>query len=108
MRDNARGFSMVELAVVIAILGVIFAIAIPSVSGFRSTHLVRVASENIAGQLRLARAKAIGTGTAQVVRFQGTGYYVWNGSSLQASWSLPRGVSYLWAAGTLDSFRMTT
>jgi prepilin-type N-terminal cleavage/methylation domain-containing protein len=106
-----KGFSMVELAIVMLVMGMLIAFAVPAVTGYRSSHMVRIASENIAGQLRLAREKAVSTGTTQVLRFkpgfQGSDYHVWNGSVADPKWSLPGGISYLWAAGTQDSFRLT-
>ncbi len=102
---------MVELAIVMLVMGMLIAFAVPAVTGYRSSHLVRIASENIAGQLRLAREKAVTTGTAQTLRFkagfQNSDYHVWNGSTAYPKWSLPTGITYLWTAGTQDSFRLT-
>jgi type II secretory pathway pseudopilin PulG len=102
---------LVELVIVLLVLGMMIAIAVPNITGFKSSHLVKIASENIAGQLRLAREKAIGTGTTQTIRFQagvgGYDYHIWNGSQANPGWKLPKGISYLWATGTQDSFRLT-
>jgi len=110
-RPNVRGFSMVELVIVLLLLGMMIAMAVPTVSGFRSSHMVKIAKENIAGQIRLAREKAIGTGTTQTIRFQagqyGYDYYIWNGSQANPGWKLPKGIAYLWVTGTQDSFRLT-
>ena len=109
---STRGFSLVELAIVLLVAGLLIAAGIPAVTGFRSSHMVRIASENIAGQLRLARQKAIGSGTTQVMRFRAgfeeSDYHVWNGTAADPKWSLPHGVSYLWATGTQDTFRLTS
>ena len=110
-RPSNRGFSMVELIIVLLVMGMIIAIAVPTVSGFRSSHMVKIAVENIAGQLRLAREKAISSGTTQTLRFQagvgGYDYHVWNGGVANPGWKLPNGIHYLWASGTQDSFRLT-
>ena len=106
-----KGFSMVELAIVMLVMGMIIAFAVPAVTGYRSSHMVKIASENIAGQLRLAREKAVSTSTTQTLRFmagyQGSDYHVWNGSAPDPKWKLPTGITYLWTAGTQDSFRLT-
>jgi len=106
-----RGFSMIELAIVLVIMGLLVAMAVPSMSGFRSSHMVKIATENIAGQLRLAREKAIGTGDTQTLRFranfQDSDYHVWTGTEANPKWKLPPGISYLWSGGTQDSFRLT-
>ena len=111
-RRAARGFSLVELAIVLVIFGLIVGFGVPMMSGYRSSHLVKIAKENIAGQLRLAREKAITGGTSQELRFkanfQGSDYHVWNGSVADPKWSLPTGIRYLWSAGTQDTFRLTS
>ena len=108
---SARGFSLVELAIVLTLMGLLIALAVPNMTGFRSSHMVKIAGENIAGQLRLARETAIRTSTTQTLRFragyEGSDYHVWSGGVADPKWSLPTGVSYLWSAGTCDSFRLT-
>jgi type IV fimbrial biogenesis protein FimT len=56
----SRGFTLIELAVVLAVLGVVFAMSIPSFQSYRRTHLLQTGAENLLGQLRLARQKALG------------------------------------------------
>lgn len=50
--DN-KGFSLVELIVVIAILGIIIAIAVPRLVGYRSLAMERVCESNRDTALRL-------------------------------------------------------
>src|SRR5262245_61978110 len=110
-RGSERGFSLIEMVIVLLIMGLLIAMAVPFMTGFRSSHMVKIATENIAGQIRLARAKAIGTGMTQTLRFkanfQGSDYHVWTGSAVGGKWKLPQGIAYLWSAGTQDSFRLT-
>jgi Tfp pilus assembly protein FimT len=102
---------MVELAIVLVIFGTIIAFGVPMMTGYRSSHMVKIAKENIAGQLRLAREKAISTGATQTLRFiagfQGADYHVWNGAVANPKWSLPTGIQYLWSGGTQNTFRLT-
>jgi len=108
---DARGFSLIELAIVVLVMGMVLAMAVPAMTGFRSSHAVRTAAENIAGQLRLARERAISTGVTQTVRFRantyGGDYHVLNGTTIGTASKLPRGVQYLWSVGTQDTFRLT-
>ena len=60
-RRSASGFTMVELLVVLAIIGVLMALATPSMSRFVAEWRVKDAANALIGQLRLARIEAIRT-----------------------------------------------
>ena len=102
-RSSSRGFSLIELGVVIVIMGLILAFGIPMYSNYSSTQQLRGAGENIAAQMRLLRETAIGTSTTQVMHFvspwvfagQTSDYHVHLGSStgpVGAMFKLPRGI----------------
>jgi type II secretion system protein H len=61
---GSRGFSLIELTIVISIMGIMFAI-VPSYLTYRRTQELKGAAQNIASQIRLARATAIMTGRTQ-------------------------------------------
>ena len=63
------GFSLVELAITVMILGMIFAFGVPAINGLSNRYQLRGAIDDISGQLKLAREKAIATGIDQTVHF---------------------------------------
>ncbi|MDM8007987.1 MAG: prepilin-type N-terminal cleavage/methylation domain-containing protein [Phycisphaerae bacterium] len=107
--SGERGFSLIELMIVLVVLGLIIGYSIPSFQRFSSTLQLRGASENIAGQLRLAREKAIATGVVQPVSFRygylgESDYRTTPASGVGGSWRLPRGVTYAWGSGAESTY----
>ena len=66
---SVRGFTLIELLVVLAFIGIMAAIAIPTVSGSSARNSVWTASEMIGAQVRQARLKAISRNVQFRVRF---------------------------------------
>jgi prepilin-type N-terminal cleavage/methylation domain-containing protein len=73
-RRVTRAFSLVELALVIAIIGVLSAVAIPRLGNSIALYSVEGAARRIAADLKLARRHAMMTSTSQTFRTEGTGY----------------------------------
>ncbi len=71
---NLKGFTLVELLVVVAVIGVLAAITAPSISNMIDRSRSREFARGIANQYRLARDQAASTNQAFVVRLyrQGT------------------------------------
>jgi prepilin-type N-terminal cleavage/methylation domain-containing protein len=104
---DSRGFSLVELAVVVTIIGIMFAIGVPSYLNYRRTQELRGASSNIASQIRLARATAIMTGRTQRFHlyqgFNGYDYHVHDGTGgIKSGWLLPKGITYSWGSALIS------
>jgi len=96
MRDPAeRGFSLVELAIVLVVMGLLFGFSVPSFNRISSSYQLRGAAENVAGQLRLAREKAIATGVEQPLHIlNSTTYRIEYGSVIATAWTLPNGITF--------------
>lgn len=56
---RARGFSLIEILVAMAIFGILLAIAIPSYQTWIKSNQIRIAAEQLQASLRHARALAI-------------------------------------------------
>ncbi|MBU0759563.1 MAG: GspH/FimT family pseudopilin [Candidatus Omnitrophica bacterium] len=67
--DKKRGFTLVEMLVVLAIIGMLLGISIPFTSGFGKGLRIKTASRAILGTLRVARSSAITYRDRQMVVF---------------------------------------
>jgi prepilin-type N-terminal cleavage/methylation domain-containing protein len=78
-RLAARGVTLMEMMAVIVIIGILAAVASPSfVMMFRDQRVSRAALE-VSDIYRLARSRAMGRGSAVLVRFNGSGGVAGNG-----------------------------
>jgi type II secretion system protein H len=77
-RCRARGFSLIELLLVIATIALVSAIAIPRWAGATKRYQVDLAARRIAGDLSLARARANYASAPVTVTFDtaGGGYQI--------------------------------
>ena len=93
---------MVELAVTILVLGMLFAIGVPTFRSMSQTYALKNASQNMAARIRLYRDKAITTGRVQHLHFglaptfgwDYVVYYSHSGDSITGAWRLPKGITY--------------
>jgi prepilin-type N-terminal cleavage/methylation domain-containing protein len=98
-RRHERGFSLVELAITVLVLGMLFGFSIPALRSLSSSQQLVGATENVAAQLRLARERAIASGTDQPVRFSGTASYFVDLPGGTA-WTLPQGITFATSMNT--------
>jgi prepilin-type N-terminal cleavage/methylation domain-containing protein len=101
MNGSVRGFSLVEMAVALLILGMLFAFSVPAFQTINKTNQLHGATENMAANIRVLREKAIATGQSQTLHFTmnfppGTtwDYHVHNGIVTSPGWDLPNDVTY--------------
>jgi len=78
-RTTQRGFSLIELAVVLAVVAILYRIAAPSFGAWISNTQTRTAAESIQNGLQLARAEAIRRNRSVIfwLTAQGTGGADW-------------------------------
>jgi prepilin-type N-terminal cleavage/methylation domain-containing protein len=72
-----RGFSLLELIIVLLLLGVFIGIAAPSASAMRYRYEVRGSSQRFAAKHSLARAVAVRTGRTAQLRVDTARSRVW-------------------------------
>ena len=105
---HSRGFTLIEIAVVILVLGIVAAFSVPALLNLNRSLQLKGATQNLAGQLQLARQKAMAIGVPQIMHlFQGTygvDYHIHNtGEGPTGMWKFPSNVNYVWSAGTLPA-----
>jgi type IV fimbrial biogenesis protein FimT len=66
---NNRGFTLMEIMVTLAIIGIVSAIAIPNMIGWRGEHQLRGAANNLVSDLQLAKIRAIREAETVAVMF---------------------------------------
>lgn len=72
---RVEGLTLIELVIVIAILAIMSAIALPRFANAMRVHRLDAASRRLAGDLRAARAAAIMGRTSRVVEFDVAGQW---------------------------------
>lgn len=65
--SNEKGFTLIELMVVLVIVGILTSLLIPNISGFVAQQEINEAAQNVAGALRSAKEIAITKNVRTVV-----------------------------------------
>jgi len=80
-RRGERGFSLVELLVVLAIMGLVVAVAVPTSARFYESMQLRQAARTTLSMLVAARERALSSGRPQDVRVRPSARRLWAGDS---------------------------
>ncbi len=67
--SRQRGFTLIEIIVVVAIVAILAAIAFPNIAGYIKNYRIKGAAQLVAGELNAARSKAIMSNTNNGVSF---------------------------------------
>ena len=76
MRQDRRGFSLVETMVVIGIFGLLAALSLPAFSSYVRNNRLSTSVDRFAADLQLARSTAIASGRVVQVAVRTDGYAV--------------------------------
>ena len=109
---DTRGFTLIELMVVVVLLGTVVGFSIPGFKNMMNSQNLKGAADNITGQFRLARQKAIATGTPQTIHFYlntfNCDYHIHNGGVVGPIWDLPNGITYWTGTGFVADYTFGT
>jgi type IV fimbrial biogenesis protein FimT len=73
---NTSGFTVFELTIVLAIMGIVASIAVPSFSRWRGEAKMRSAVNIMRGDLEVAKSRAVRENDFVSINFEATGYRI--------------------------------
>ena len=107
---DSRGFSIIELLMVVLVMGIVIAMSIPAYQKINQDWQVKGATQAISGRIQLARARAMATGVTQTVNCDTTvapnSLWILNGTQNSTTWPLPRGLQF--DVGSGGTFNITS
>jgi prepilin-type N-terminal cleavage/methylation domain-containing protein len=80
-RNPSRGFTLVEMLIVIAILGIVLGIAAPNFTRYRDNANLKEAARDISSDIQLYKQRAIAENTNYEITFSGNTYDVNKGAT---------------------------
>ncbi len=67
--SNQKGFSFIEVVMVMVIIGIVCTMAVPSMTGMMKSYRLKSAANDLASTLQLARMTAISQNANSVINF---------------------------------------
>ncbi len=104
-----EGFTLIELAITMVVIGLMLAFGLASYHSFSQDQQLRGSVEAVVGNLQLARVRAMSTGSAESVSFDSTvtpAVMRSADATNSLSWPLPKGVQFVSPAA--DTFTLTS
>lgn len=75
--NNKKGFTLLEVLIALAIMGILVAVAMPSFSTFYSNQRLIGAAEQVYNHLQQARTESVGRNVPVYVNFSASGTTTW-------------------------------
>lgn len=99
MRSPTRGFSLIEMVIVVAVMGIVVAMGVPSYKLWARSQSMKGAVQAIGGEVQQLRSRAMATGRTQTIHFAldstGAGdYHVHENGQITAKFDLPMNIVY--------------
>jgi type II secretion system protein H len=88
-RSDSRGFTLAELMVVVAILGILAVLAAPTLFSYIQTSALQAGARELATAINLGRQLAIARNTTVCVEVTGTNIRLRTGGCLGTIWTGP-------------------
>jgi len=101
MKRNNTGFTIYELMIVIAIMAIISAIAVPNMAGWREKARLRGTFDNLRGDLQWAKLRAVREHDQVAVVFEGDRYEIHAAGGTIRARNMPSGVVFNLGASTI-------
>jgi len=108
--EHSRGFTLVELAITILILGMLIAMGIPAFRSISQSQVLVANTENVAAMFRMTRQRALSLSSGQTIHFSagtlGSDYHIHNGGYIYPLGKFSPGITNYLGVGTSTTFIM--
>lgn len=97
---STRGFSLMELMIVLVVFGMVLGFGVPSYRRYSQTQSLRGTAQNLVNTIQLQRSRAMANGQTVRIDFDTASPAGWTclSAGRQSVARLPRGIRYLTAA----------